>query len=121
MIAMPGRFTLVLCSVVTLGSISPLWGQIVTPDSKAPPPITLAEQKVLGEFYEAYRLKNGEMAKHFAPPFHPGRSIHYRHNQPPSLIRAEEPDSYFFRWRANELACVSGAVWGAGTVRDLKP
>ena len=56
---MPGRFTLVLCSVVTLGSISPLWGQIVTPDSKAPPPITLAEQKVLGGFYNEFVKHEG--------------------------------------------------------------
>ncbi len=123
MIAMPGRFTLVLCSAMTVGWVSPLWGQLVTPDSTPPPPITLAEQKVLGGFYEAYRLKTGEMAKHFIPPFHPGRSIYYRHNRPPWLIRKgkKEPDSYFYRWRANELESVSGAVWGVGTLRDLIP
>lgn len=91
------------------------------PNSTADLELAPGSQKSLDEFHRTYVLDDGEVVKHFAPPFHPGRIVYYHQTQPSSAIRSDrkEPDHYFFRWRKNRLVSNSGATFGVGTLQVL--
>jgi hypothetical protein len=123
MIVKSERVAATLLFVVVLGTTGSVWGQASKPAPTAKPALTPAELVLLNGFYQEYSLEDGEVVKHFAPPFHPGRIVYYRQTQPPALIRSEteEPDSFFFHWHRTRLDCVSGAVFGVGGLSDLIP
>lgn len=117
MIVKSERIAAVLVIVVAVGATGPVCGQAVKPA------LLPAELMLLNGFYRVYSLEDGELVKHFAPPFHPGRIVYYHQTQRPSRARAneDEPDSFFFHWQKNQLDCVSGAVFGVGGLIDLIP
>lgn len=123
MIVKSERIAALALTVVVIGTISPVWGQASKPPPTAKPALTPAELMLLNGFYQAYSLEDGEVVKHFAPPFHPGRVVYYQQTQRPSRARAneDEPDSFFFRWYVTRLECFSGAVFGVGGLSDLIP
>jgi hypothetical protein len=123
MVVKSERIAALALTVVVMGTISPVWGQASKPAPTAKPALTPAELMLLNGFYRAYSLEDGEVLKHFAPPFHPGRIVYYHQTQPPALIRSEteEPDSFVFHWHETRLDCVSGAVFGVGGLSNLIP
>jgi hypothetical protein len=108
-----------LCSVLTIGIADVAFAQAAQHATTALPNPTPTQRRLIEEFEQSYALRGGQVIKHFAPPFHPGRVIRFRHTHATSQVDSapEGPDNFFFRWSTVQGLQGGGEGYGVPTLK----